>query len=676
MKGYRPGSVAVLFVVLGASVLSAAAPPPRPASGVKPPQWLADEAARAAPAVSAETEAVVLLDERQVVVDNKGHIDSTCRLATRVLREGGIEMARRLVLASAFDVRVKSMTGWVINPTGAPRQVTTKDIISSSLAPDTLYQDAKALLLMVPEVDVGSVVGFEWQEELTPPAFEDRFDFQGGFPVVLARYTISLPMTWEPDFSWIHWDPVEPVRGPDSPPYQNLTFELREIPGLGAEPFRPADHALAGRLLVRLRSFSAPGVRSFQTWADMGAWYDGLSGPRRVPDAWITQKARALIAAAPDSLSKIRALASFAQREIRYVSIQIGIGGFQPHQALAILTNRYGDCKDKATVLAALLQSIGIDSYYIIIHSDRGGVTPQSPASYSCFNHVVLAIKLPDDVPDAGLDSLVRHPRRGRLLVFDPTMPTTPLGRLPYYLQDNTGLLVAGQGGELLSLPQPPPESNVLDRKGTLVLTDDGALAGEIVETRRGAEADLLRFRMQSLSEAERRQYLENFLSRSLASFSLQSFTFENLDDAGADLVVRYRINAPVYAKRAGSYLAVRPRVVGKKAVDLASNRKKPRRYPIDLETTSLSRDEFTIELPPGYVPDSLPKPMALDAGFASYSSRTEASGRTIVYKREYRLAQPRLPASRYEDALKFFLAVGAEEQQSLLLRSSETRRP
>ncbi len=132
----------------------------------------------------------------------------------------------------------------------------------------------------------------------------------------------------------------------------------------------------------------------------------------------------------------------------------------------------------------------------------------------------------------------------------------------------------------------------------------------------------------------------------------------------------------PAYAKRAGGYLVVRPRVVGNKAIDLASKDKKPRRYPIDLETTSFSRDEFTIELPEGWTAESLPKPVALDAGFASYSSRTEAAGRTLVYRREYRLIEPLLPASRHEEALKFFLAVGAEEQQSLLLKTAETRRP
>jgi hypothetical protein len=647
------------------------------AAAVKVPQWLADEAARPLlTTLRADTEAVVLLDERTAVIDKSGHIAATCRRATRVLRPGGAEKARRLVLASAFDTRIKSLAGWAINPSGSPRQMTMKDVISSSLAPDTLYMDAKIMMLSIPEVDAGSVVGFEWQEELTPPAFEDRWDFQGDFPVLRARYGLSMPTRWEPDFAWINWAPVEADREPVSPLLpKKMSLEIRDIPAIDEEPFRPGDRALAGRLLVRLKT-SGPGVRSFSSWADMGAWYEELSGPRREPDEAVTRKARSLTDPLPDALSKIRALASFAQKEIRYVSIQIGLGGFQPHPAPSILSNRYGDCKDKATLLAAMLRAIGIDSYYIVIHSERGGVTPQSPASYSCFNHVILAVRLPDDAPEAGLDSLVRHPSLGRLLVFDPTMPTTPLGRLPFYLQDNVGLLVAGRGGELLRLPRPAPDGNLLDRRGSFGLSDDGVLTGEIVETRRGAEADSLRYQMQSATESERRQYLEKFLSRSFASFSLQSFAFKNLEDAGADLIVSYKVVATAYAKRAGRYLSLRPRIVGNKAVDLASNGKTPRRYPVDLGTTLLGRDEFTIELPDSYAPDSLPQPVAFDAGFASYSSQTQAAGRTIVYRREFRLSEPVLPASRCDEALAFYLGIAADEQRSLLLKSPETRRP
>jgi hypothetical protein len=646
---------------------------PPPAAAVKVPQWLRDEAARPLPPLPAETEAVVLLDEQTTVVSPKGTLATTCRRAVKVLRPSGVGAARSLVRAGAYDIKVRSMTGWVVNPAGEPRQVTMKNAISSSLAPDTLYMDAKLIMLIVPEVDVGSLVGFEWEEELTPPSLEDGCAFQGQLPVLLARYSLSLPPRWASDFYWVNWTPVEPKHDPTA--LQTQTFEISNIPAIFDEPFKPNDRALAGRLVVRLRS-PEKGARSFAGWPDMGAWYESLSRERRVPGDAVSQKAKTLTANSPDSLARMRVLAEFVQKHIRYVSIQIGIGGFQPHSASSILANRYGDCKDKATLLSAMLRAVGVDSHYVIVHTDRGTVTLESPVSLYNFNHAILAIRLPDDVPDGGLDSLVRHPRLGRLLIFDPTMPTTPLGRLPFYLQDNTALLVAEGGGELIRLPRPSPESNLLDRTGRLVLTSDGALVGEIREIRRGSLADSLRYQMQTSSEADRRKYLETFLSRSFASFTLKDFEFRNLESAQDDLLVTYRFIAPSYAKRAGGFLVVRPRVAGQKAIDLTSREKEPRRYPIDLETTSLERDEFVLELPDGCAVEGLPKPAEIDAGFALYRSATEASGRTLVYRREYRLLEPLLPASRFDEALKFFLAVGAEEKQSVLLKTAGSRRP
>lgn len=659
--------IAVSIVILGMAVVG------MEGAAVKPPHWLVSEAARAVPALPPETEAVILLDEQSTVVSPKGVMTTTCRRAAKILRQAGVESTRRLVLAESYDTKVQSMTGWVINPSGSPRQVTIKDVISSSVAPDTLYMDVKLMMLLVPEADVGSVVGFEWKEERTPQDLEDIDEFQGEFPVLKARYSLTILAPWDPNFQWVHWSPLEPLSDPSD--RRTFSFEILDIPAVDSEPFRPTARALAGRLLVRFKTRD-DAFRSFSGWPDMGAWYTELSRAQRAPDDTVKFKAREITQGSADTLSKIRALAEFVQREIRYVSIQIGIGGFQPHSASSILCNRYGDCKDKATLLAAMLQAIGVDSYYIIINTDRGAVTPESPVSLRSFNHAIVAIRLPDDVEGTELDSLVHHPRHGRLLVFDPTMPTTPLGRLPYYLQANTGLLVAGGSGELISLPRPGPEGNVLDRKGRLTLAADGSLTGEIVETRRGAAADGLRARMQAATEAGRRKYIETFLSKSLTSFTLKTCEFKDLADARGDLVVSYSFAASSYAKRAAGYLIVRPRVVGIDAVDLAPEGKKPRRYPVDLETTARARDEFTLELPEGFAVEDLPKPLDLDAGFASYRSRAEVNGRSLTYTREFRLVEPFLPVPRFAEALKFYRAVGAEEQQSLLLRSGAARRP
>ena len=95
----------------------------------------------------------------------------------------------------------------------------------------------------------------------------------------------------------------------------------------------------------------------------------------------------------------MQAIADFVQHNIRYVAIELGIGGYQPHRAAEIFGHHYGDCKDKATAMSAMLHEIGVDSYYVVINSERGSVTPDMPAN-SGFNHVILAVKLPPETPE------------------------------------------------------------------------------------------------------------------------------------------------------------------------------------------------------------------------------------------------------------------------------------
>jgi Transglutaminase-like superfamily len=638
-----------------------------PAGGVDVPQWLADVALLEIPAHSPETEAMVLLDERNITVDMDGTIHTVGRRAVKVLRLGGIEEARRLVLANAFDTKVRSMTAW--NVTGGLKtlKVTMKNAIETGLAPDTLYTDIGLKILLAPSVEVGTLVGFEWEEERKPSSLEDIYEFQGSFPVKLSRYSVVLPAPWTVDAFWINWPPTEgrPVKGPPAA----LVWETANIPAIEEEPLMPSLRALAGRLVVRFKA-GQPDSRCFSGWADMGTWYEALSKECRIPGQALMMGARELVKDAPDTFSRLRALAEFVQKKVRYVAIEIGIGGYKPHTASSVLTNLYGDCKDKATLLAALLQASGVDSYYLIVNTGNGVVTPATPVSLYSFNHAVLAIRLPEDVADTGMTAVVHHPRLGRLLVFDPTSPYTPLGRLPVYLQGNIALLVAEGSGELISLPLPPPEANLLDRKGRFVLGADGTLEGEIEEIRRGTLADATRQILLDSTDLERTKYVETFLANFFAGFSVQSNEIKNLHENSQDLLLDYRFIVPNYAKSAGGMTIVRPRVVGDKREQLETNENKPRRYAIDFNGVSEQRDEFTIELAEGFRVESLPPAADVGLDFGAYKSRTEQRDRSLIYRREYRLTQPLLPAGRYEEAVRFFKAMDADQRQSVLLKN------
>ena len=176
-------------------------------------------------------------------------------------------------------------------------------------------------------------------------------------------------------------------------------------------------------------SFFPPGgtasKNEFVNWQGMGSWYGNLISTRMDSSEPIKQEVAVLAAGKAATMAKMQAIAAFVQHDIRYVAIYLGIGGWQPHAAPEVFTHRYGDCKDKATLMRTMLREIGVDSYHVVINTERGSVTQDSPA-HNAFNHVILAIKLPDDVKDPSLIAVMQHPTLGRILFFDPTYDYDP----------------------------------------------------------------------------------------------------------------------------------------------------------------------------------------------------------------------------------------------------------
>jgi hypothetical protein len=353
------------------------------------------------------------------------------------------------------------------------------------------------------------------------------------------------------------------------------------------------------------------------------------------------------------------------QRNVRYFGIEIGIGGYQPHSAGDVFSHQYGDCKDKATLLSAMLQEIGIDSYYVIVDTRRGVVRPDYPSMN--FNHVILAIRLPDGVSDAGLFSVARHPSLGRLLFFDPTNEYVPFGYLPSYLQDNYGLVVTPQGGEIVSLPLLPPSSNRLLRTGEFSLSPAGDLSGDVQETRWGGPATQDRQRFMEEPPAKRADIFDEFLGSSLNNFTLTSASIGNLDRFGEILSLHYKFTSEGYAKNAGDLLILRPHIVG--ALPSAILEGKPRKYPIQFREATRQDDVFDINLPAGYVLDELPPTASASCEYASYRREIQVKGDKLHYQRTYEVKDIVVPAEKLDEVKPFLEQMAAGDNASAVLR-------
>jgi hypothetical protein len=628
------------------------------------PSWLHNLASAPLPKYPDETDAVRLLDEQVVVVKENGETKTIFRRAYKILRPKGRELGT-VVIHYDNETRISSLRAWSIPAQGKDYEVKDKDAIETSITGGLLFEDSRIKVLRIPGADPGSVIGYEYERKERPYVLQEIWWFQDVHPVREARFILQLPPGWEFKASWVNYPEQQAAASREN----QWQWSLADVPAVKTEPEMPPPEAVGGRLtLTYFPRDPAIRQKTFDSWRELGRWYGSLVAGRREPTPEIRQKVAALTSGSGASLEKMRALAAFAQRDIRYVAIEIGIGSFQPHAAREIFANRYGDCKDKVTLLSAMLKEAGIDSYYVFIHSRRGVVVPDYPPSVT-FNHAILAIRLPDDVPTSAVFAVTKHDRLGRLLFFDPTDALTPLGYLPSSLQANYGLLVTEQGGELVQLPLLPPATNRLLRVGKMTLSSLGTLSGEVQEIRWGGPAILRRSELLEMPGNDRAKVLESFLSRSLGGFILTGAQVGNLEKYDDNLVLNYSFMAENYAKIAGPLLLVRPRVLGQKSTDLLE--RKERRYPVEFPAASLETDTFEIALPIGYEVDELPPPVSVDFGFAAYQSKVEVSGTVLRYSRTYQVKEVFVPTQRLDELKRFYRQIAADERTSAVLRRS-----
>jgi hypothetical protein len=632
------------------------------------PVWMHNLVNAPLPAHDEKTDAVILYSEDILTVQSQDKLKLTVRRAYKILRPDGRE--RGLVLASfGQHSKVTSMRGWCIPAQGKDYEVKDKDAIEISIPKITgsdVISDVRDKMLQIPAADVGNIVGFEYEIDETPLMLQSTWRFQGPDPVKDAKFTLQLPAGWEYLASWRNHAEIKPTSSGGN----QWIWTVSDVKRIRPEEEMPPWAGVAGEMTVTYFPPGGAGNRAFRDWKQMGFWYADLAQNRRDASPEIKQKAATLTQRMATPYAKMAALAKFVQQDIRYIAIELGVGGVQPHPAAYIFQHRFGDCKDKATLMGSMLKEIGVDSYYVIINSERGAVDSSTPAQ-NAFDHAIIAIKVPEGVNNATLVSVVQHPALGRLLFFDPTDDLTPFGELSGNLQGNYGLLVGPEGGELYHLPILATSLNGVTRTASMTLDANGNLTGSFHESRVGDMAALGRASIKfATKDADRVKVIEGLLSQSLANFSVTHATMSNLQDTNQPFDLNYSIVAQRYAKPAGDLLLVRPRLIGIKTSGLLET-KDPRELPVIFPGPQKDIDRFEITIPPGFEVDDLPPSVDVEYSFASYHSKTEAAGNLLKYTRTFEIKELVVPMNKMDDLKRFYRIIAGDERNTAVLKPS-----
>ena len=656
MTAHRTACLATVALLAAACVPASASWFSR---GQPVPDWGMTAAKTPTPDSARDANAVILYDEYVETIDAQGRAVEREREAIRVLKPQG--RGNTCEVRFSEDEKINYFRAWTIAADEKTYQAQDTDFADVGDTSDhILLSTEKRRVVHLPAVDVGAVEICESEELMAPYAQEKVWEIQNGIPVVFQALEIDLPQGRSYAATWHNHAAVAPIEV--SPGHWR--WELKDTPALILRdiPSRPAWSALAARVAVEWADGTTADIDS--EWKSLGAWTARLEAGRPDPSPEITAQTQQLLNGATDYYTRLSRITEYIQKNIRYFIVVRGIGGLQAHPAHDIFRNKYGDCKDKTTLLISMLQVAGIHAVYVPVDSHRGAVDPKSTSLYG--DHMITAIEIPAGVDDKRLQAVITAKNGMRYLIFDPTDERTPVGNLRSDLQGSYGLLSAGDASQVIALPVLQPAASGTEMRGAFTLAADGTLSGSVDSSHIGPEGADLRLFLKYTDEKERHDAFETMVARDLPGMTLNTFEFVQPPSFDKPLEFHYKVTAPQYAHAAGPMLLIRPRVVGSHTLAFDN---KPRTVPIDLDATGHWHDSFDIALPAGYVVDETPDPVDIDMDFASYHSTVTAKGNTLHYERTYDVKKVELPADRAADFRKLESNILADERGTAVLK-------
>ena len=438
------------------------------------------------------------------------------------------------------------------------------------------------------------------------------------------------------------------------------SWSVRDVPAIKSESMMPPEKDVVPHVQVYLRSFVYGADRVDATdWNGIARWTRNLAREKEAPTDEVAAKARDLTANLTDPRAKAQLVYEFVQKNINYVAIELGIGGLQPHDNGSVFKNRYGDCKDKATLLIAMLRAVGVRAYPVLIRTRDSGLTDRDHPS-SDFNHMIAAL-----------------PEAGGYLFMDPTWEQVPFGDLPWTDQGANALVVKDDGsGDMVQTPLFPPDRNRIQWLVTASLGTEGDLEGSYtIEVFGYYRTDFAGF-VAETKPTEREDALARLMARISPGAVLLAQDVVPPRDPQDSLKLVIRFKVPSYLVRAGNVDVLSLHLVRfPKVARMAAS--SSRQYAIFFENLSREISEVRLYLPPGRHIKKLPEGRTIEGpGFSAttgYEVRGERGRDLLVVKRTITFSRREIPAAEYSSLKQSLATLLEEESRAVTLQAGNS---
>ncbi|MCF7908359.1 MAG: DUF3857 domain-containing protein [Candidatus Omnitrophica bacterium] len=575
--------------------------------------------------------AVYLLVDEATEITPKNTSVSTVHVIEQVLKERGKKLAEVDIGYDSTYQRIELEFARTITKEGQVRYVGEENIRDVSRYLNfPLYSNSRARIISMPSVDVGSFIEYKFKIYSSKLVNEDKFTFiyrlREQYPVFKAYFNLVTPRESPVNFKFFNQNYAEGIdlkpslsESDDSKVYR---WEFNRIKPIIPEYSMPSYAYVNPAILIS----------SFSSWDEIYEWWESLYQDKIQVTESMREFLSKIIETATDDFGKAREIHEFVAKNIRYVAIEYGEGGHEPHSAQEVFVNRYGDCKDQAVLLVSLLREAGLKAYPVLIPTDSVYPIEESFPSIN-FNHAIAAVEIDD-----------------KLIFMDPTSETTPFMDIPLSDQNRSVMVFFDQGWKIVTTDTLKKNRVKYDMKITVDADENAKVIRRVISSGFFAASYrwYLKYTHPALIEEDLRKKMREISSLS----TFVDYSIKNVDDFSKNPMLTYNFEAKKVLNPAGD-LRILP-VLDQLQLDHKLISKDQRKYPIDFEGLHGRDSKIRIILPENLKVKYLPETFILENPWFDLQVSYKKLDQGIDFHQNFKMKKRFVEAEEYSRFEKF----------------------
>ena len=591
--------------------------------------------------------ALILYCDEKIEITPRNTQISYLHYLVKILNERGKEdfSEAHIDYDSTYD-KVELEYARTIKPDGTVVDVGSRHIRDvSKYLNFPLYSNVRVYIISFPGITEGASIEYKLRisrnQLINKKDFGVTYPLQASEPIITANFTLDLPKGRTLNIKRLN-EEYNDFSADLSPQVKEekdrliYNWQFKDIPQIIPESSMPPNVDINPSLIIS----------TFNSWQQIYNWWWALAKDKIRADNVITEKVKELTRGLGSEEEKVRAIYNFCAQKIRYVAVEYGQAGYEPHSAVDIFKNNYGDCKDQAVLLVTMLKEAGFSAWPVLIPTkDCYNLSPEFPTVL--FNHCIAAVSLKD-----------------KTVFLDPTAETCAFGDLPTGDQGRQVLVFKEDTFQLQSTPIFAAEHNLVKQHVRLKVNKDETINAEKSIFTYGVFDQGQRFWLIYTPP----QLIEEALKEKIQQVSigaiLENYSIKNLENLNKPVVLNYAFGGPEYFTNAGK-LRIMPQLAG---LDTSLVAKDKRKYALDFEILDTTENIFEIEIPSNFALKYIPGNVFEDSPWLEFNIEYNFKSNKISCKENIVWKSNLVTVEEYPAFKKFFENLARKVKQRIVL--------